>query len=84
MGEDTDADDDETTSVPPTPCGQRMRMTPSSSGKKRQAGGSGELVEMWRKSDEHCHGSPGKMLGVIKSGQESFERMFMALLAMKD
>ena len=37
---------------------------------------------MWR--NEQATEAQEKMLGVIKSGQESFERMFMALLAKKD
>ena len=41
-------------------------------------------MEMWRKSDEQALEAQQKMLGAIKSGQESFERMFMALLAKKD
>ena len=81
MGKDTDADDDEATYDPSTPCSKRMRMTPSSSGKKRRAGGSGELMEISR--NEQATEAQEKMLGVIKSCQESFERMFMALLAKK-
>ena len=76
--------DEAATSAPLPPCSKKMRMTPSSCGKKRRAGVSGELMEMWRKSDEQALEAQKQMLGVIKSGQESFERMFMALLAKKD
>ena len=78
-----DVDGEEATSASLTPSSKKRKMTPSS-GKKRRAGVSGDLMEMWRKSDEQALEAQEKMLGVIKSGQESFERMFMALLAKKD